>query len=268
MKSVNNQLLPIVFINTMVLIICIFCASIPFIKNVQAQSPASVFDQANKMYIEKKYGNAIELYEKIVKTGDGTFEIYFNLGNAYYKTANYPASILNYERAKRLKPLDADIEFNLRLANLNTIDKIEPAPEVFYVKWWNDFLNSTSIEDHAYKSLIFLWAAFVIAAVFVLTNNATIKRLTFFVAVILLVMGIFTLLISQRQYADMNDNKSAVIYTSSSYVKSSPDENSTNLFMLHGGTRVTVIDELQGWKRIRIANGNEGWIAATAIEII
>lgn len=236
--------------------------------NLSYSQSSSAFEQANKHYIEKNYDKAIAKYEEMIKSGNVSAEIFFNIGNAYYKKENYPAAILNYERARKLSPSDDDIDFNLRLANLNTIDKIEPAPQVFYVKWWNNFLNSSSIESHSKKAVLFIWIAFAFAILYVLINSSTVKRITFIAAFLMLFAGFFMLFLAYQQYAELNNNKSAIIFSSSSYIKSSPDDNSTNLFMLHGGTKVTVIDELTGWKRIRIANGNEGWIASSAIEII
>jgi tetratricopeptide (TPR) repeat protein len=232
------------------------------------QSPQSAFEQANKYYIEKNYEKAVSLLESLVKSGQVSAEVYYNLGNAYYKTGNYPVAILNYERAKKLKPSDPDIDFNLRLANLNTIDKIEPAPQVFYVKWWNDFVNQSTVESHAKTGLLLIWIAFFISIIYVFVNSTPVKRITFFAAFILLCCGTFSLYLSQKQLSDIRDNKSAIIIPTSVYIKGSPDENSINLFMLHSGTKVTVIDELKNWKRIRIANGNEGWIPTGSIEII
>ncbi|HKR05003.1 MAG TPA: tetratricopeptide repeat protein [Bacteroidia bacterium] len=233
-----------------------------------AKSPQSAFEQANQFYIEKNYEKSISILEDLVKTGNVSAELYYNLGNAYYKSGNYAAAILHYERAKKLKPSDPDIDFNLRLANLNTIDKIEPAPQVFYVKWWNDFVSRSSIETHAKNGLLFIWIAFFISLIYIFVNVSIIKRITFFVTFILLCCGIFSIYLSQKQLNDMYDNQTAIIVPTSVYVKGSPDDNSINLFMLHSGTKVTVIDELQSWKRIRIANGNEGWILSGSIEII
>lgn len=232
------------------------------------QSPEFTFERANKFYIEKDYKKAIEWYEKLVKSENKSAEIYFNIGNAYYKSGDYASAILNYERAKKLNPSDGDIEFNLRLANQNTIDKIEPAPQVFYVKWINNFINSSSIEGRTQKALLFIWIALAIAAIYIFVNNGLVKRITFFAAAIMLMLGSFFLYVSHLQVSELKNNKSAIITSTNVYIKSSPDENSINLFLLHSGTKVEVVDELQGWKRIRIANGNEGWINAKAIEVV
>ncbi|MEO5571395.1 MAG: tetratricopeptide repeat protein [Bacteroidia bacterium] len=233
-----------------------------------AQTPQATFELGNKAYVEKNYEKAIGFFESLIKSGQVSAEVYYNLGNTYYKAGNYASAILNFERAKKLKPSDGDIDFNLRLANLNTIDKIEPAPQVFYVKWWNDFMNGYTIESHAKKGLQFIWIALFISLIFVFVNISSVKRISFFVTVVLLCCGLFSIYLSQKQLTEIRDNKSAIIVPVSIYVKGSPDENSINLFMLHSGTKVTVIDELQNWKRIRIANGNEGWIAAGTIEVI
>jgi len=242
--------------------------SINFSTSLFAQTPQATFELANKAYVEKNYEKAIGFFENLVKSEQVSAEVYYNLGNTYYKSGNYALAILNYERAKKLKPSDADIDFNLRLANLNTIDKIEPAPQVFYEKWWNDFVNGHSIESHAKWGLEFIWMALFISLLYVFINNSAVKRITFFAAFILLCCGIFSIYLSQKQMTEMQDSKSAIIIPTSAYVRASPDENSINLFMLHSGTKVTVIDELQNWKRIRIANGNEGWITTGTIEVI
>ncbi len=233
-----------------------------------AQDPSVLYSRANKAYSERKFEEAILKYEEIVKSGNVSAEVYFNLGNAYYKSGNIPSAILNYERARRLNPADADIEFNLRLAYLQTIDKIEPAPEVFYKKWWNAFVNKLTADEHAKRALLFMWIAFAVALVYLFVNHSLFKKITFLIAGMLLVASVFMIYLSAKQVHSLRNNRAGVIFSTNVYVKGSPDEKSTNLFMLHAGTRVDVMDELQGWKRIRIANGNEGWIDASAIEII
>lgn len=253
-----------------ILPLCLFLANsfIIISKVSYSKSPESKFELANKFFLERNFEKAISLYEELVKSGNKSAEVYYNLGNAYYKTGNYAAAILNYERAKKLKPSDEDINFNLRLANLNTIDKIEAAPQVFYVKWWNDFVNSTSLESHSLKALFFFWFAFVVVSIYVLVNKRLVKKITLIAALIIFLLGAFSLYFSYKQFSELNNNKAAIIFSQGVYIKSSPDENSINLFMLHSGTKVEVIDELQDWKRIRIANGNEGWLPASSIELI
>lgn len=238
------------------------------VASVFAGQEAVLFNQANKLYMDQSYEKAAEAYEKLVATGKVAPEVYFNLGNAYYKTGNVAAAVLNYERARRLRPSDADIAYNLRMANLTTIDKIEPVPQLFYEKWWEDFVYEGSINTRALIAVILFWGALLIAAVYLFTNSVIIKKATFFLTLMLVLAGSFTCYLTYLQNRHLNDHRAAIIFAASAYAKSSPDEKSANLFLLHAGTRIEVLDELKGWKKVRIANGNEGWIASDAIEII
>ncbi len=218
--------------------------------------------------MDQAYEKAAETYEKLVATGKVAPEVYFNLGNSYYKTGNLAAAVLNYERAKRLRPSDPDISYNLRMAYLNTIDKIEPVPQLFYEKWWDDFVNEGSINTRALITILLFWMAFAVAAVYLFSNRVAIKKTTFFLTILLVLSGTFTCFLTYMQHHHLKQHQAAVIFAVSAYAKSSPDDKSANLFLLHAGTRIEVLDELQGWKKIRIANGNEGWITSDAIEII
>lgn len=234
----------------------------------EARQEEELFTGANKLYMDQSYEKAAEAFEKLIATGKVAPEVYFNLGNAYYKTGNVAAAILNYERARRLRPSDPDIAYNLRIANLATIDKIEPAPQLFYEKWWDEFVNEGSLNVRAWVVIMLLWLSLGVAAVYLFSNSVFIKKISFFVSILLLLSGAFTCYLTFAQHRYLNNHKAAIIFAMSAYAKSSPDDKSANLFLLHAGTRIEVLDELKGWKKVRIANGNEGWIAADAIEII
>ena len=98
-------------------------------------------EQANQFYREGKYEKAVQMYEQVRKNGFESPALYYNLGNAYFKMQNIPASVLNYERARKMSPNDEDINYNLRLANLRVVDKIEPVPRIFFINWWNAVVN-------------------------------------------------------------------------------------------------------------------------------
>lgn len=232
------------------------------------QSDQEIFAAANKLYMDEKFDKAIEKYEQLVTMKKVSADVYFNLGNAYYKTGNFASSILNYERAQRLSPSDPDIEYNLRMANLSTIDKIEPLPRVFYEKWWDDFVNEGSVSIRAMWVIILLFSALAVFALYLFVNKIVIRKVSFFVTIGLVAASLFTWYLTHMQYKHLNNHKGAVIFSDSAYIKSSPDEKSSNLFLLHSGTRIEVLDELSGWKKIRIANGSEGWIVADALVII
>ena len=235
---------------------------------VMAKGETDLFSQANQLYMDQSYEKAANLYEQLLQTGKTAPEIYFNLGNAYYKSGNIAAAILNYERAKRLRPSDPDIAYNLKMANLNTIDKIEPLPQLFYEKWWEDYVNEGSVNRRALIVVVFFWITFGVGALYLFSRKTLIRKITFFSMLLLALAGVFTWYLTYQQNKHLNDHRAAIIFSDSAYAKSSPDDKSANLFLLHAGTRIEVLDELKGWKKIRIANGNEGWITADAIVII
>jgi tetratricopeptide (TPR) repeat protein len=241
---------------------------VPVVSVANDAKAMEIFNQADKYYMDQAYDKAAEYYEKLVAINKVSPEVYYNLGNAYYKSGNIAAAILNYERAKRLRPSDEDIDYNLRMANLHTIDKIEPVPKVFYEKWFDDFVNEGSAGRRAAWITVFFWIAFIFAAIYLFAPGVFLRKIMFFSAIIALLVGITLWYMTFLQREHLNNHKAAIIFSESSFVKSSPTDESANLFMLHAGTRIEVLDELKGWKKIRIANGNEGWINAEAIQVI
>ncbi len=233
-----------------------------------ASDVEKLFAQANKFYLDQSYEKAAETYEKLIVSGKYAPEVYFNLGNAYYKSGNIAPAILNYERAKNLRPSDPDILYNLRMANLATIDKIEPVPQLFYQRWWDDFVFEGSLNKRAVLGISLFWIAFGLSALYLFSRQIGVKKLSFYGAMFFMIAGTFTCYLTYLQNRHLNNHMAAIIFASSAYAKSSPDEKSANLFLLHSGTRIEILDELSGWKKVRIANGNEGWIEAVAIEII
>ncbi len=231
-------------------------------------NPAQLFEKANEKYQQSNYQEAIQLYDSIIRAGYISPELYFNLGNAYYKAGALPAAILNYERALRLRPGDKDTEFNLKLANSQTIDRIEPVPEVFYKKWINHWLMETTAEKRLRMVIILLWITTALAAGWLFIRLSWLKSLSFYLAIVALAGSIFFFLVASWQKKQINSQHYGIIFQPNVYVKASPDEKSANLFMLHGGTKVRLIDEISGWNRIQLPNGMEGWLPVSAVEKI
>ncbi len=238
------------------------------LKPAHADDGMQKYEEGNKMYQSRNFNGAIIKYEEAIHAGAAVSEIYFNLGNAYYKTGNFPSAILNYERAKRLNPDDEDITFNLKLANLNTVDKIDPVPQLFYQRWWYSFVTGNTASRWATRSVILLWIALAMACIYIFSRHTGLRKVNFFAALLLVACSFFFLYLAREQDDFVRNNRSAIIMEPSAYIKSSPDDKSVNLFMLHAGTKIEIIDELRGWKKIRIANGNVGWIINEAVEVI
>jgi tetratricopeptide (TPR) repeat protein len=226
------------------------------------------YDNANEQYKKGEYKSAITSYEKILKSGYDASEIYYNLGNCYYKLNDVPNSILNYERALKLAPRDEDIIFNLRLANLKVIDKIQSVDQVFFKRWIENISNLYSTDSAAIWTIIFLWIALIILALYIMSGSTLLKRIFFYSGATLLVLSILFLIVTNYRNQTVNATNSGIIFNPSVYVKSAPDAKSTDLFILHEGTKVKILDTVGSWKKIRLMNNNEGWIKSESLEVI
>jgi tetratricopeptide (TPR) repeat protein len=235
---------------------------------VKAEEADSLLLKANKYYQKQNFSEAIVIYKQILDKGYRTGEVYYNLGNAYFRMNQIPRAILMFERAKKISPEDDDVEFNLKIANLKIVDKIEPIPKFFITQWLESLESSFSSATWSVIFVFFIWLLFICIAVFYISWNSLIKRITFGIGVISIIIIISSIIFafSMSQYEESNNT--AIIFTPNVYVKSSPDEGSTDLFILHEGTKVEIMDELGSWKKIKLANGSIGWLPDNSIEII
>lgn len=224
--------------------------------------------KGNTAYQAGFYENAAQLYEKVISQGYTSSELYYNLGNSYFKAGNYPAAILNYERALRLNPGNEDIQYNLRVANNRIIDKIDQLPQIFYERWWQAVKQLTSPDGWAMLTLILFVAFFLTLAWFLLSTSVSLRRTLLPIAFVMLFLsGIFFILAAET-HSEVKNQREAIVFEATLPVKSSPEESGIDLFVIHEGLKVEVIDELSGWKEIRIANGSKGWVKEEAIRAI
>ncbi len=226
------------------------------------------FSEANELYNSGNYEQAIEVYKSIIDNGYNDSKLFYNIGNAYYKSDQIPESILYYEKALKANPDNEDAQFNLRLANLKTIDKIEELPKVFYAEWYDSLLKMTTSNGLALFSTIVLWIAFLLFITFILIRSTFLKKTSFALGGMALAVFIAVSIFAWNSYQTEQHKKEAIIFSSSIYIKSSPDEAGTNLFMLHEGTKVEILDSVNDWYKIKIKDGNIGWLAPGSVEII
>ncbi|TKG88888.1 tetratricopeptide repeat protein [Puteibacter caeruleilacunae] len=224
-----------------------------------------VLTEANQLYAEAKYQEAIVKYEQLLKQNLEAGELYYNLGNAYYKTGDIPKAILNYERAKLLSPNDEDITYNLELANQHVLDKIEPLPQVFFLKWKHNIINSKSADEWAWISAITFIFFIILLGIFILSGMVSLKKMSFSIGISLFIVSIMTFTFASSQKHKINKRKNAIVFTPSVTVKSSPAESGTNLFVIHEGLKVQVTDSVTNWKEIKLADGNKGWLRDTCV---
>ena len=145
-----------------------------------ADEAAQTFEQANQLYLQAKYPDAIAQYEKILQSGFESGELYFNLGNAYYKSGSIQKAILNYERARQLLPRDEDVQFNLQLANLQVVDKIDAVPRLFVFRWADSMLALFSLSTMGWIVYSFFLLTLAAFGIFLYARTYTQKRLSMF----------------------------------------------------------------------------------------
>ncbi len=225
-------------------------------------------EQANQFYIDGEYDQAIETYQEILNGNMESAEVYYNLGNAYFKTGEFTQAILNYERAKLLAPNDDDIQFNLDLANQYTTDAITDIPEVFFVRWWKSIGNTYSTNTWSTVSIIAFILTLILAGLFFLSKTANIKRISFWTGVLILFISILTFNFAARQKKLMTAHNYAIITQPSVTVKSSPSETGTDLFLIHEGLKVEIKDNMGSWMEIQLSDGTQGWLPTNSLEEI
>lgn len=236
--------------------------------SAQKADAVNTYRQANSAYQKMDYEGAINFYEGLVKGGNISPEVYFNLGNSYFKTGNVPRAIINYERAKKLAPEDEDINFNLKIASLKVVDRIDNVPEVFYKRWIHEAATLLPANNWSTIFIILVWLIFLSAGIYVISRSSVVKKSGFIAMIVFIILAIGDYMLSSRSYSIAHEEQQAIITSSSVYVKSSPDEKGNDLFILHEGTKVDVIEPFEGWNKIRIANGTIGWLKVKDIEKI
>ncbi len=226
------------------------------------------FEAANAAYGNGEFQVAIDTYNEILATGVESGALYFNLANAHYKNGELTQAILNYERALLLKPHDKDVKFNLELAYSQTTDKIESVGEFFVSKWIKDFRNKTTSDIWAFIGVGCFIFMLIGAALFFFSGSVLLKKAGFYLGVGLLAGTIVSLTFSYHQKTKLTQRNHAIVISPSLTVKSSPDASGTEIFILHEGTKVEIVNTLGQWKEIQIADGTVGWVEETSITII
>lgn len=226
------------------------------------------FVKANALYAEGQFQDAIDAYEEILKSGVESPELYYNLGNAYYRHGLLPLAILNFERALLLAPHDRDTRYNLELAYSQIADKIEPVGEFFIAKWFSSLRSSTNSDTWAVFSIGFFVLFLMMMLLFLFAKTTTFRKITFFFAVLFVLIAATTFSFSSSQKQKLIHRTRAIIMTPSVTVRSSPDASGTEIFVLHEGTRVEILQTIGQWHEIELEDGNPGWIPVAALEVI
>jgi tetratricopeptide (TPR) repeat protein len=226
------------------------------------------FERANALYAEGKFEEAIAVYESLIGSGYRSADLHFNLGNAYYRQRALGAAILHYERALRFSPADEDIRFNLEMANRGVIDYVESPPAFFLQSRWQQFVQSASANTWFMRAVVALWMLVGFAALYLLSRNRSLRKVGFFAATGLLFVALLLFVIGFAAHRQLHGGKEAIVMVPNVYVKTSPDQEAKDQFILHEGFKVEVENEMGGWYYIRISDGNTGWLDTAAVAMI
>ncbi len=223
---------------------------------------------ADAEYAKGNYQEAIKEYNEVLKEGVSS-DLYYNLGNAYFRTENIPQAVLAYERALKLSPSDKDIRFNLQFARSRTIDKLTPESEAFFVTWYKSLVNLCHSDTWATLSIVTFLVGLIMLLTYLFAPKVWMIRWGFYVAMLCMVLFVATTFLAWQQKRVAQNHDGAIIIAPSVVVKKTPSESASTEMTLHEGTRVDITDRnMKGWRGIRLTDGREGWLHEDAIEEI
>mgnify|MGYP000228809938 FL=1 len=224
--------------------------------------------EGDSAYMRNDYASAIQIYESLLKKGEAA-EIYYNLGNSYYKADDIAKAILNYERALLLQPGNADIRANLEIARYKTIDIVVSVTDIFFVAWVKSLINCLSVDAWAKLGIVFFILLLISFSLFFLFKQIVWKKSGFIAGIVFLFLVVLSNIFASEQKSELVNRNKAIILSPSVTVRSTPSESGTSLFILHEGHKIEVKDNsMREWKEIRLEDGKVGWVPTSAIEVI
>lgn len=235
---------------------------------VIASAQGSSIKVANELYAQKNYEAAIQQYETVLHLQGQSPELYYNLGNAYYRTGEIAKSILNYNRALLLKPNYDDAAFNLQIAQKKAVDNVDVTSVFFLKQWINDLGDLMSSNGWAIFSVILFLLALTSFLLFVFSRYILFRKTFFIVVVVSLCLTIVAVGYAFKQSNKVVDSTDGIIMVGSITAKDSPSLNGKDLFVMHAGTKVTIKNDVSGWIEVELPDGNAGFIPANSIEKI
>lgn len=229
---------------------------------------AQTKDLADKDYREGNYKEAVSKYEQLLQKGN-SFEIYYNLGNAYYRLDSLGKSILNYERALLLNPSDQDVISNLEFVRAKTTDRIVPKSRMFFVTWFEQLISSFSADGWSYVTIVFLLISLMFLGVYLFSRVYNKRKLCFSASLLFFIFMLTSLYFASLQYKKLVNSDAAIVMKNNTAVKKRPSLDSESNIVLHEGTKVKLKDtNIDGWAEIEMADGRKGWLRETNIEVI
>lgn len=225
--------------------------------------------EADSAYIQGDYLTAIGLYESIIENQGVNATLYMNLGNCWLKRDEVAKAILCYERAYLIDPSDPDIKFNLELARTKTVDKVNQVNQLFIVVWFKKLLAVLDVNGWAIMTVILFAAAILFTGVLLFSKKRALRKISFSFSVFFLLLSILSFIFATTQMGNIRNRDTAIIMSPSVTVKSTPTSSGTDLFIIHEGRKVQILDSsMKEWVEIRLEDGNTGWVPVNVMEII
>lgn len=254
-----NMFNKFLFVKLLIIIITINFGNISILSAELNQNSEVIFERGNENYKKQNYTEAINNYNLLIDNGIKNADLFFNLANSYYKNEEIGKSIVYYEKALLLRPSDEDIYFNLQIANLKTVDKFNTVGENPIIKEVNSIIYSFHSNTWVYLSILLFIIALTFVILLIISKN-NIKSISLIMGIVSLTFFIILTFFAHYTYSNQTSNNFGVLILTNSYVKFTPDEKSDNLIMIHEGTKVEIIERTNNWTKIKLPDGNIGWL--------
>jgi tetratricopeptide (TPR) repeat protein len=231
-------------------------------------NPDSLFSEGNKAYTAGDFEKSVNNYNAVAAKGFESDELYLNLGNAYYKMRNYPKAILCYERALLIDPGNEKVQHNLAKAQMFTVDKINQIPEFLITGWLNHFIMIFRTNTWALISMITFVLSIIGFLGYFLSMSMLLKRSGYYSGTFFLVIALLSFYLSYKSKNIIISGNGAIVISPTITVKGEPNSSSSDLFIIHEGTKVYIMDVIDDWNEVKLADGKTGWLRKKDIEPI
>ena len=228
-------------------------------------NPTADFEAANAAYKKGDYATAITQYESILKTNNYSEGLYYNLGNAYFKTNNLGKAILYYEKALLAAPRDADVLYNLEIAKAKTKDDLSRIGKFFLAEWWQSIHKSFNASVWGMLTLLSLWAGIAGFILWLLAASRERKKQGFIGGIALILLSILLYFLGNIQANFEQNSRTAVVLENTIELKNGPDAQSTAVIDVHEGLKVELLDQIGDWYKVKLMNGDEGWLPMSSL---
>lgn len=227
----------------------------------------SLLQEANKLYKNDSFLAATALYDSLLAKGFESADLFYNLGNAHYKSGNLGKAILFYEKTLKLNPGHGDAQYNLDLAR-QQVTQVESVPEFFLIRVWKQLRDLLSSKSWMWIAILLAWLTLAAGLVFLFGKRFSYRQGAFWIGIIVFMLSILAFTLAGSRHSAELDDSMAIMTQTNFFVKSAPGEGSSDLFQIREGVKVKILDEVDGWYRIRLSDGKDGWLPMEQVERI